>query len=146
MKLSVKDIAVSLCNGTVRDRFDRSEADANELIRKAIMKTAGCEDGWDKHLFQHNQHLVFKLLEEILEETVGQQIMERSDSWVDFRSVSLGDTIEFKVPNQELFNVGIVCDGTDNLRRQRIMHNKIVMTSFQLGTKVYEEYMMFVMG
>ena len=146
MELSVKDVAVALCKGTVNEKFGRTNEDANELIRKAILKTAGCENGWDKYMFDHNKHLVFKILSEILEETIGEQIMERYNSWVDFRSVALGDTIEFRIPNQDLFEVGLVCDGTDNLRRQRILHNKLAMQSFQLGVKIYEEYLMFVMG
>lgn len=146
MELSVKDVAVALCKGTVNEKFGRTNEDANELIRKAILKAAGCENGWDKYMFDHNKHLVFKLLSEVLEETVGQQIMERYNAWVDFRSVALGDTIEFRVPNQDLFEVGLVADGTDNLRRQRILHNKLAMQGFQLGVKIYEEYLMFVMG
>ena len=146
MELSVKDVAVSLCKGTVNEKFGRTNEDANELIRKAILKTAGCENGWDKYMFDHNKHLVFKLLSEILEETVGQQIMDKYNTWVDFRSVALGDTIEFRVPNQDLFEVGLVCDGTDNLRRQRILHNKLAMQGFQLGVKIYSEYLDFVLG
>ena len=146
MELSVKDVAVALCKGTVNEKFGRTNEDANELIRKAILKTAGCENGWDKYMFDHNKHLVFKLLSEVLEETVGQQIMEKYSTWVDFRSVALGDTIEFRVPNQDLFEVGLVADGTDNLRRQRILHGKLAMQGFQLGVKIYEEYLMFVMG
>ena len=133
IELSVKDVAVALCKGTVNEKFGRTNEDANELIRKAILKAAGCENGWDKYMFDHNKHLVFKLLSEILEETVGQQIMERYNDWVDFRSVALGDTIEFRVPNQDLFEVGLVADGTDNLRRQRVLHNKLAMQGFQLG-------------
>ena len=146
MELSVKDVAVALCKGTVNEKFGRTNEDANELIRKAILKTAGCENGCDKYMFDHNKHLVFKLLSEILEETVGQQIMERYNAWVDFRSVALGDTIEFRVPNQDLFEVGLVADGTDNLRRQRILHGKIAMNSFKLGVKIYEEFDSFRMG
>lgn len=145
-ELSVKDVAISLYKGNIRDRFDRSEDEGNELLRKAILKTAGCENGWDPFLFRHNQHLVFKLLSEVLEETVGQQLIDKYKDWVDFRSVALGDTIEFKVPNQDLFNVGLIADGNDNMRRQRIMHNKIAMQSFQLSCKIYEEFLMFQMG
>ena len=144
--LTVKDVAIALYKGNVQARFGRTEDEANDLIRKAVLKAAGCENGWDSYLFQHNKHLVFKLLSEILEEVVGEQIMQQYENWVDFRSVALGDTIEFRVPNKDLFEVGIVADGTDNLRRQRIMHGKVAMQSFQLGIKIYEEYMMFVMG
>lgn len=145
-ELTVKDVAIALYKGNVQTKFGRSEDEANELIRNAILKAAGCENGWDPYLFQHNKHLVFKILSEILDEVVGEQIMKQYETWVDFRSVALGDTIEFRVPNNDLFEVGIVADGTDNLRRQRIMHNKIAMNSFQLGLKIYEEYLMFVMG
>lgn len=145
-ELSVKDVAISLCKGNIKEKYGRTEDEGNELLRRSILKTAGCENGWDPYLFRHNQHLVFKLLSEVLEETVGEQLMEKYESWVDFRSVALGDTIEFKVPNKDLFEVGIVADGTDNLRRQRILHGKIAMQSFQLGAKIYEEFLMFQMG
>lgn len=131
--LTVKDVAIALYKGNVQQKFGRSEEDANELIRKAVLKAAGCEDKFDHYLFQHNKHLVFKILSEILDEVVGDQIAKQYENWVDFRSVALGDTIEFRVPNNDLFEVGIVADSVDNLRRQRIMHNKIAMQSFQLG-------------
>ena len=131
--LSVKDVAVALYHGNVQSKFGRSEEDANQLIRAAILKAAGCENGWDKYMFEHNKHLVFKILSEILDEVVGEQVAKQYEEWVDFRSVVLGDTIEFNVPNNDLFEVGIVADSTDNLRRQRILHGKIAMNSFQLG-------------
>lgn len=145
-ELTVKDVAIALYKGNVQTKFGRSEDEANELIRKAILKAAGCENGWDKYMFEHNKHLVFKILSEILDEVVGEQVAKQYEEWVDFRSVALGDTIEFNVPNNDLFEVGIVADSTDNLRRQRILHGKIAMNSFQLGVKIYEEYLMFVMG
>lgn len=144
--LSIKDVAVALYRGTAKERFGRSEDDCNQLIRQAVLNAAGCENGWDPYMFQHNKNLVFKLLSEVLDEVVGEQIMKQYETWVDFRSVALGDTIEFRVPNNDLFEVGIVADSTDNLRRQRIMHNKIAMNSFQLGLKIYEEFMMFQLG
>ena len=145
-QLSIKDVAVALYKGNITEKFGRSVEDGNDLLRKAIMEVAGCKDGWDYYTFQHNKNLVFKLLSEVLEETVGEAIINKYNDWVDFRSVALGDTIEFRVPNTDLFEVGIVADGTDNLRRQRIMHGKIAMQSFQLGVKIYEEFLMFRLG
>ena len=144
--LTVKDVATALYKGTIQTKFGRSEEEGNDLIRKAVLKAAGCENEWDHYMFQHNKHLVFRLLSEILEEVVGEQVMKQYETWVDFRSVALGDTIEFRVPNNDLFEVGIVADATDNLRRQRIMHGKVAMQSFQLGCKIYEEFMMFQLG
>ena len=146
MELTVKDVAMALYKGDIQQRFGRSVEDGNQLIRNAIMEVAGCKDKWDYHMFNHNKHLVFRLLSEILEETIGQSIMEKYESWVDFKSIALGDTIEFKVPNQDLFEVGYVADGVDNLRRQRILHGKIAMNSFKLGVKIYEEFDSFRLG
>ena len=97
-------------------------------------------------MFEHNKHLVFKILSEILDETVGRVILKKYNDWVDFRSVALGDTTEFIVPNNDLFEVGLVAHGTDSLIRQRILGNKIQMSGFPMGVKIYAEYLDFVMG
>ena len=59
--------------------------------------------------------------------------MDKYNSWVDFRNVALGDTTEFIVPNNDLFEVGLVSRGNDNLIRQRILGNKLQMTGFPMG-------------
>ncbi len=145
-ELTVKDVAIALYKGNIQERFGRSVEDGNQLIRNAILEVAGCKEKWDYHVFNHNKHLVFKILSEILEETVGQAIIEKYEAWVDLRNVAFGDTIEFKVQNNDLFEVGIVADGVDNIRRQRILHGKLAMNSFQLGVKIYEEFDMFRLG
>lgn len=144
--LSVKDVAIALYEGKVQQRFGRSEDDAEQLLRNAILQAAGCENGWNKHKFEHNKHLVFEILSEVLNVTVGKAIMDKYNSWVDFRSVALGDTTEFIVPNNDLFEVGLVSKGNDNLIRQRILGNKLQMTSFPMGVKIYTEYLDYVMG
>lgn len=133
MNLSIKDVAIALYEGNVQTKFGRSEDEANELMRNAILEVAGCKEGWNHHTFQHNKHLVFKVLSEILDETVGRVILDKYNAWVDFRSVALGDTTEFIVPNNDLFEVGLVSRGNDNLIRQRILGNKLQMTGFPMG-------------
>ena len=146
MNLSIKDVAIALYEGNVQTKFGRSEDEANELMRNAILEVAGCKEGWNHHTFQHNKHLVFKVLSEILDETVGRVILDKYNAWVDFRSVALGDTTEFIVPNTDLFEVGLVSLGNDNLRRQRILNGKIALQPFAMGVKIYEEYTAFVLG
>ena len=145
-QLSVKDVAIALYENKVTEKFGRNNDDANELLRNAILKAAGCENGWNKHKFEHNKHLVFEILTEVLDVTVGRALMDKYNSWVDFRNVALGDTTEFVVPNNDLFEIGLVSRGNDNLIRQRILGNKLQMTGFPMGVKIYEEYLNFVMG
>ena len=144
MELTVKDVALALYNGNIQTRFGRTQEEGNDLVRKAILKAAGCEDGWDYYKFQHNKYLVFKILSEILDETIGQSILNQYNAWIDFRSVPLGDITEFIIPNHDLFEVGIVANGTDSLRRQRILQGKLQMDSFQLGLKIYDEFMSMI--
>ena len=73
-ELTIKDIAASLCRGDIAERYGKSKEDGNELLRKAILKAAGCENEFDVYMFQHNKHMVFKILSEVLTETVGEII------------------------------------------------------------------------
>ena len=131
--LSVKDVAIALYEGKVQERFGRNNDDADQLLRNAILEAAGCKDGWNKHKFEHNKHLVFEILTEVLDVTVGKALLDKYNNWVDFRNVALGDTTEFIVPNNDLFEVGLVSRGNDNLIRQRILGNKLQMTGFPMG-------------
>lgn len=145
-ELKVKDIAVALCKGNVQTRFGKTDEDANELIRRAILRVAGCEEGWDMYAFQENKFKVFRLLSEILTETVGRTIIDQYQSWVEIKDEALGDMTDFKVMDDSLFEVGYVADGTRELRRQRLVHGKVAMSAFPLGVKIYEEFDSFRLG
>ena len=133
----VRDMAYDLYKGRTAN-FDAESA--NEAIKNIILETAGCRDQWDMYKFMENKYKVFSIMREILTPVVAENVLARFESWVDIQDIALGDTKEFEVMNQDLFEIGIVADGTSELRRQNLVHGKIQMTSFQLGAKLYTEF------
>jgi hypothetical protein len=79
-------------------------------------------------------------MREILTPVVAEAVNNRFDAWVDIEDIALGDTKEFEVLNQDLFEIGYVADGTSELRRQKLVNGKLPMTQFQLGAKIYTEF------
>ena len=133
----VRDMAYDLYKGRTAN-FDAESA--NEAIKNIILETAGCKENWDMYKFMENKYKVFSIMREILTPVVAENVIARFESWVDIQDIALGDTKEFEVMNQDLFEIGIVADGTSELRRQNLVHGKLQMTSFQLGAKVYTEF------
>lgn len=133
----VRDMAYDLYKGRTAN-FDAESA--NEAIKNIILETAGCKENWDMYKFMENKYKVFSIMREILTPVVAENVLARFESWVDIQDIALGDTKEFEVMNQDLFEIGLVADGTSELRRQNLVHGKIQMTSFQLGAKLYTEF------
>lgn len=133
----VRDMAYDLYKGRTAN-FDAESA--NEAIKNIILETAGCKENWDMYKFMENKYKVFSIMREILTPVVAENVLARFESWVDIQDIALGDTKEFEVMNQDLFEIGIVADGTSELRRQNLVHGKLQMTSFQLGAKLYTEF------
>ena len=133
----VRDMAYDLYKGRTAN-FDAESA--NEAIKNIILETAGCKENWDMYKFMENKYKVFSIMREILTPVVAENVLARFESWVDIQDIALGDTKEFEVMNQELFEIGLVADGTSELRRQNLVHGKLQMTSFQLGAKLYTEF------
>ena len=133
----VRDMAYDLYKGRTAN-FDAESA--NEAIKNIILETAGCRDQWDMYKFMENKYKVFSIMREILTPVVAENVLARFESWVDIQDIALGDTKEFEIMNQELFEIGLVADGTSELRRQNLVHGKLQMTSFQLGAKLYTEF------
>ena len=133
----VRDMAYDLYKGRTAN-FDAESA--NEAIKNIILETAGCKENWDMYKFMENKYKVFSIMREILTPVVAENVLARFESWVDIQDIALGDTMEFEVMNQDLFEIGLVADGTSELRRQNLVHGKLQMTSFQLGAKLYTEF------
>lgn len=133
----VKDMALNLYRGRTAN-FDAESA--NEAIKNIILEAGGCADGWDMYKFQENKYKVFRIMKEILTPVVAENVIARYESWVDIADIALGDTVQFEVMNQDLFEIGYVADGTSELRRQELVNGRLAMTQFQLGAKLYTEF------
>ena len=133
----VKDMALNLYRGRTANFDAESE---NEAIKNIILEEGGCDDGWDMYKFQENKYKVFRIMKEILTPVVAENVVARYESWVDIADIALGDTVQFEIMNQDLFEIGYVADGTSELRRQELVNGRLAMTQFQLGAKLYTEF------
>ena len=133
----VREMAYDLYKGRT-SKFDAESA--NEAIKNIILETAGCADKWDMYKFMENKYKVFAIMREILTPVVAENVLARFESWVDIADIALGDTMDFEVMNQDLFEIGYVADGTSELRRQKLVNGKMAMSTFQLGAKLYTEF------
>lgn len=123
-----------------------SMAEGSDVIREAILEACGMENGWDVYKFQQNKYEVYRILSETITVAISELMIDKYRDWVDFKDTALGDIAEFRVTNNDLFKVGLVADGTNQLRRQKLLQGKLAMTGFPMGVKIYAEFLDFMMG
>ena len=137
----LQQLSVDLYNGKV-DTYSVKEAE--DRLRKVLVDAVGGE--WDYYAFQENKYKVFKIMAELLSVTVANLTKEAFGQFVEFKDFELGDKIEFKVENQDLFDVAVIANGTNNLRRQKMLSKVIPTTAFKMGVMIYAEADEFIAG
>jgi len=120
--------------------------EGSDVIREAILDACGMENGWDVYKFQQNKYEVYRILSETITVAISELMIDKYRDWVDFKDTALGDIAEFRVTNNDLFKVGLVADGTNELRRQKLLQGRLAMTGFPMGVKIYAEFLDFMMG
>ena len=139
----LQKLSLDITKGRV-EKYSMTEG--SDVIREAILEACGMENGWDVYKFQQNKYEVYRILSETITVAISELMIDRYRDWVDFKDTALGDVAEFRVTNNDLFKVGLVADGTNQLRRQKLLQGKLAMTGFPMGVKIYAEFLDFMMG
>lgn len=139
---NLQKLSLDVCRGSV-EKY--SVKDGSDAIRKQILDAMGTDE-WDIYKFQQNKYEVYRILSEAITVALAEMTLDKYNDWVEYKDLALGDTVEFYIPNSDLFEVGYVADGTNQMRRQRITNKKLAMSSFPLGLKIYEEFLSYMMG
>jgi len=136
----VVQVAVDAYNGKLKKY---SVDDSMELLRKAAIEANGGSTIIDyKRIRDGKCNGLFALIEEILSRTIseGFQNDDYFMSLVDYRNLALGDKNEFYVEDNDLFAVAEAAEGTQGIRRQRLMGmNRIEIPTKLYVVKIYEE-------
>ncbi|MBQ3421169.1 MAG: hypothetical protein IJH34_05785 [Romboutsia sp.] len=139
----LQKLSLDIAKGKV-EKYSMTEG--SDVIREAILDACGMENGWDVYKFQQNKYEVYRILSETITVAISELMIDKYRDWVDFKDTALGDIAEFRVTNNDLFKVGLVADGTNELRRQKLLQGRLAMTGFPMGVKIYAEFLDFMMG
>lgn len=141
-------IAVAARNGHAYGNYSMS--DSMEVLRNALVEANNGKTYLDYRDIRDGKcSEVFAIAEEILTRTVVEGLPESSPifDFVDYRNKALGDTDVFVVKDNSLFAVADVAEGTQGVRRQRVLGQESIPVATQLKVvKIYEELNLVLSG
>lgn len=137
----LQQLSVDLYNGKV-DTYSVKEAE--DKLRGVLIDAVGGE--WDYYAFKENKYRVFKIMAELLSVTVANLTKEAFGQFVEVKDFELGDKVEFKVEDQNMFDVAIIANGTNNLRRQKMLSRHIPTEAYKMGIMIMAEADEFIAG
>jgi hypothetical protein len=137
----VVKLAIDSYKGKVSGNY--STTDSMEVLRQALIEANNGKASLDYRAIRDGEcKKLFAIMEEIVTKTVIEGLPTSSPifNFVDFRNKALGDQDSFVVGDSSLFTVADTAEGTQGVRRQRIVGGETVYVTPQLKTiKIYEE-------
>lgn len=140
----MEKLARDIYYGTVDKAEFSSTQEAEDRLREKILEKVG--GTWDEWSFSKNYVEVFQILSESLTVTTSELLRSTFAPFCEYRDLAYGDTIEWEVDDDRLFEVAVVADDNNNFRRQRLMGRKVPMTAFPLGVKIYTQWSLWIAG
>lgn len=140
-KNSLVKIAVNAYKGKQYGNY--STADSMDVLRNALIEVNNGKTSLDYRDIRDGKCAgLFSIMEEIITKTVLEGLPESSPifQFVEFRNKALGDQDSFVVRENGLFAVADVAEGTQGIRRQRVVGGETIYVTPQLkAIKIYEE-------
>lgn len=120
-----------------------SDTKAQEALRAALIEANNGSTKLDPRAIRDGKCSgVFSIVEQILANTVidGLSQSDFFNAMVDYRNVAAGDQALFRVEDANLFTVAEVAEGTQAIRRQRLVgETDIAITPTMHMVRIYEE-------
>lgn len=92
---------------------------------------------------------LFAVIEELIDVALDVAGFEDSPiaNWIETKSGEWGDKPEFLIPDNSLLTVDVVANGTQGIRRQRLIGGqKVALTPVNKAVKIYEELILILSG
>ncbi|WP_461199362.1 hypothetical protein [Enterococcus sp. N249-2] len=122
----------------------------NDAMRKIIFSALGVEEGTrGRDLYtawQGNRHLVYAIIDNTIDAVLPTLVKDQFNSLADFQNIQVGDEQHFRVKNKDLFRVGVIASGTQDLRRQTLHDHKFKVDTDWYGIATYVEFEQFLAG
>lgn len=133
-------LAVDTHNGKVA-KYSLDEA--NDVLHKAIVAANNGKDYLDiRDIRDGKCNGLFSLIENIIEDTVasGLDSNDQFNTLVDYRNTARGDKNMFRVRGNDYFTVAKTANGTQGVRRQRLIDGKpISVDTYMHIIRAYDE-------
>lgn len=137
----LQQLSMDLYNGNVAQY---STKEAEQKLREMLVEKIGGE--WNYLNFQKNKWDMYAIMQELVTVAISNLTVEAFNDFVEVKDFELGDKVEFKVENTDLYQVAVISNGTNNFRRQKLMDRTIPTTAFKMSLKIYAEMDEFVAG
>ena len=133
-------LAVDAHNGRV-EKYSVNEA--QDVLRQELIERNNGKDHLDyRDLRDGKCNGVFTLIEQVLDSSIqsGLSANDFFNSYIDYKNVARGDKNEFIVRDNDYFVVSTVADGTQGIRRQRLIDKEPIAINTQMHmVRIYEE-------
>ena len=142
MNKDLRKLAIDVYNG-VDVQFENGET-GSDMIVNALNKAFGginINDGKAvRNALLYNK-VDFEIINEIIDVALDLSAQQNSAIWdfVDFKSGALGDKNKFVVEGGDLLHVDVVTQGTQGVRRQRLLSKELTVATQTKAIKIYEE-------
>ena len=142
MSKDLRQLCIDVYNG-VDVNFENGET-GNDMIVNAINKAFGGINLNDpkavRNALAYNK-VDFAIINELIDTAINLSAEENSEVWnfVDFKSAALGDKNKFTVEGNDLLHVDVVTNGTQGVRRQRMLSKELTVATQTRAIKIYEE-------
>ena len=134
-------LAIDSYKGKIAGNY--SVSDSMEVLKEALIEANNGSTTLDFRAVRDGDcKKLFAIMEEIVTKTVVEGLPSTSPifDFVDFRNKALGDQDSFVVKDASLFAVADIAEGTQGIRRQRLVGGETVYVTPQLkAIKIYEE-------
>ena len=133
-------LAVDSYKGNTLGNYSAQET--QDTLRKALIDLNGGSTKLDYRALRDHPEM-FSIIEEVITRTTLEGLPETNPlfGFTEFRNVALGDSYKFEIKNDnETFVVSQIAEGTQGIRRQRLLGRQVITPDVKLyGVKIYEE-------
>lgn len=120
-----------------------SAGDAQKALREALIEANNGSTKLDPRAIRDGKcNGVFSIVEQILSETIIDQLTSSDffNALVDYKNVAEGDQAVFRIKDADLFVVSEAANGTQAIRRQRLVgETDVPITPTVHAVRIYEE-------
>lgn len=142
---NIVKLACDFTNGKISTNY--SEGNPSDIIRNAIIESMGTDKLDYKSI--RDGKVNFALLEELITKTIIEGMPSSSPifNWVENKNGAYGDKPEFVVRKDSTLIVDTVAEGTQGIRRQRMLDDTTVQVNPKVrAVKIYEELARLMAG